>query len=97
MLKNDIIDNIIEVNSLDIFPGLIGYIEGAEIGDRIVNNILIKIEKTISIEEMKQYLNDTEWVENYYIKHLLGLELIPDYSSKWAIISTRIEYKQRLK
>lgn len=43
------------------------------------------------------YLKDTEWVESYYIKHLLGIELIPEDSNKWNIIKEREISKKYLR
>lgn len=39
----------------------------------------------------------TDWVESYKIRHDLGLELIPEDSSKWEILNKREEYKLFLK
>ena len=39
-----------------------------------------------------QYLRDTDWVDSYKIRHDLGLELIPEDSSKWIVINKREEY-----
>lgn len=97
VIKDTIIENIIVVDSLDVFPNLSEYIEGADIGDKVIDGVLVKVEKTISVETMKQYLTDTEWVESYYIKHLAGLELIPTESSKWSIIDLREQYKLQLR
>lgn len=43
------------------------------------------------------YLKDTEWVESYYIKHLLGVELIPEDSNKWNVINEREISKKYLR
>lgn len=48
-------------------------------------------------EEALSYLNETDWVEIYYIKHQLGLEVIPEDSSKWDIIYNREVAKELLK
>lgn len=59
-----------------------------------------EIEKD-NLEKIKldyiNYLKDTEWVESYYIKHLLGVELIPEDSNKWDIIKKRDECKKYLR
>jgi len=47
--------------------------------------------------EANHYLKDTDWVNNYKTRHDLGLELIPEYSSKWKIIQQRDEYIAFLK
>lgn len=44
-----------------------------------------------------RYLKDTDWVEPYLIKHMLGIEIISEDSSKWEIINRRKEYRQYLK
>lgn len=49
------------------------------------------------ISYARQYLVETDWVEAYKIRHDLGLELIPEGSSKWIIIKNRAECKQFLK
>ena len=47
--------------------------------------------------EAINYLNDTDWVKDYKLRHDLGLELIPEDSAKWSIIKQREEYKAYLK
>ena len=49
------------------------------------------------INEANQYLKDTDWVKDYKTRHDLGLELIPEDSSKWLIINKRAEYIEFLK
>lgn len=49
------------------------------------------------INEANQYLKDTDWVKDYKTRHDLGLELIPEDSSKWLVISKRAEYIEFLK
>ena len=49
------------------------------------------------IQEANQYLKDTDWVSSYKIRHDLGLELIPEDSSKWEVLNKREEYKLFLK
>lgn len=49
------------------------------------------------INEASQYLKDTDWVNDYKLRHDLGLEIIPEDSSKWLIIVKREEYKTFLK
>lgn len=44
------------------------------------------------INEANQYLKDTDWVNDYRLRHDLGLEVIPEDSSKWIIINKREEY-----
>lgn len=47
--------------------------------------------------EASQYLKDTDWVDSYKIRHDLGLEIIPEDSSKWVVINKRDEYIAFLK
>lgn len=54
-------------------------------------------ELQIKIDEAKSYLKETDWVESYKIRHDLDLELIPEDSSKWEVLSKREEYKLFLK
>lgn len=49
------------------------------------------------IAEANSYLKDTDWVDSYKIRHDLGLELIPEESSKWEVLNKREEYKLFLK
>ena len=49
------------------------------------------------INKANQYLKDTDWVNSYKIRHDLGLEIIPEDSSKWLVIVKREEYKLFLK
>ena len=49
------------------------------------------------INEANSYLKETDWVETYKLRHDLGLELIPEESSKWVFINKREEYKVFLK
>lgn len=52
-----------------------------------------KYELQTKINESEQYLNKTDWVDSYKIRHDLGLELIPEDSSKWEVLNKREEYK----
>ena len=45
-----------------------------------------------NIQEANQYLIQTDWVNSYKIRHDLGLEIIPEDSSKWLVIAKREEY-----
>lgn len=47
---------------------------------------------SFKIQEANQYLKDTDWVDSYKIRHDLGLELIPEDSSKWEVINKREIY-----
>jgi len=57
----------------------------------------IEQEKALKIQQAKDYLVTTEWVENYYIKHQLKIEAIDNNSSKWDLINKREEYKSFLR
>lgn len=50
-----------------------------------------------NIQEANQYLKDTDWVNTYKIRHDVGLELIPEESSKWEVINKREIYISFLK
>lgn len=56
-----------------------------------------KYDLETKIAEANFYLKNTDWVETYKLRHDLGLELIPEESSKWVIINKREEYKLFLK
>ena len=47
---------------------------------------------SLKIQEANGYLAQTDWVNTYKIRHDLGLELIPEDSSKWIVINKREEY-----
>ena len=47
---------------------------------------------SLKLQEANQYLAQTDWVNTYKIRHDLGLELIPEESSKWEVINKREEY-----
>lgn len=49
------------------------------------------------INEADSYLKQTDWVNAYKLRHDLGLELIPEDSSKWEVINKREEYIEFLK
>lgn len=49
------------------------------------------------IAEANAYLKDTDWVNDYKLRHDLGLDIIPEDSTKWVIIEKREEYKVFLK
>ena len=49
------------------------------------------------IQEANSYLSSTDWVKDYKLRHDLGLELIPESSSKWVVITKREEYLLFLK
>lgn len=49
------------------------------------------------INEADKYLKNTDWIETYKLRHELGLEIIPEDSSKLEVIAKREEYKLFLK
>jgi hypothetical protein len=49
------------------------------------------------LNEANSYLTATDWVEAYKLRNDLGLELIPEDSSKWEVINKREEYIEFLK
>lgn len=49
------------------------------------------------INEATQYLKDTDWVNDYKTRHDLGLEIIPEDSTKWLVIEKREKHKAFLK
>ena len=53
---------------------------------------LLAYELDQKIQEANAYLAQTDWVNTYKIRHDLGLELIPEESSKWEVINKREEY-----
>lgn len=58
---------------------------------------LAKYELDNKIQEANSYLSSTDWVKDYKLRHDLGLELIPESSSKWVVITKREEYLLFLK
>lgn len=61
------------------------------------NEELIARELQSKVSETTLYLNSTDWVNAYKLRHDLGLELIPELSSKWEVLSKREEYIEFLK
>jgi chorismate synthase len=53
----------------------------------------MSIEKVKAHKIAKKFLSKTDWVETYYIKHLTGVEIIPENSAKWEVINARIAAK----
>lgn len=76
--------------SLDEFEGLIKQCKDSFIYP--TEDELAKEELNNKIQEANGYLAQTDWVNSYKIRHDLGLELIPEDSSKWEIINKREEY-----
>ena len=76
--------------SLDEFEGLIKQCKDSFVYP--TEDELAKEELQNKIQEANQYLSQTDWVNSYKIRHDLGLELIPEESSKWEVINKREEY-----
>ena len=53
---------------------------------------IAKYELEQKIQEANWYLAQTDWVNAYKIRHDLGLDLIPEESSKWEVVNKREEY-----
>ena len=81
--------------SLDEFEGLIKQCKDSFVYP--TEDELAKEELQNKIQEANQYLIQTDWVNNYKTRHDLGLELIPEESSKWEVINKREEYITFLK
>lgn len=74
-----------------------------EVKNNYIKSITPNLEE-LAKQELEQkimianaYLKETDWVENYKTRHDLGLETIPEDSSKWLVINKREEYKLFLK
>lgn len=52
----------------------------------------IVVSEEQKIQEAKNYLDETDWVKDYKLRHDLDMELIPEDSAKWDIIAKREEY-----
>ena len=76
--------------SLDEFEGLIKQCKDSFVYP--TEDELAKEELQNKIQEANGYLAQTDWVNTYKIRHDLGLELIPENSSKWEVINQREEY-----
>lgn len=81
--------------SLDEFEGLIKQCKDSFIYP--TEDELAKEELQNKIQEANVYLAQTDWVNTYKIRHDLGLELIPEDSSKWEVINKREEYLSYLR
>lgn len=68
-----------------------------ELFPKLSEEELAKYKLQNKIQEAKSYLNLTDWVKDYKLRHDLGLELIPETSSKWVVITKREEYLLFLK
>jgi len=81
---------------VNLETGEILELEDAPIVERPIEEIEAEILQN-KINEANMYLNQTDWVNTYKIRHDLGLELIPEDSAKWEIINKREEYITFLK
>ena len=81
------------------YDNLVEYYKASNIADYdlLVQEYIDGQELIKKINEANTYLAQTDWVETYKIRHELGLEVLPDTSSKWEIINKREEYKAFLK
>jgi len=66
------------------------WIKEIKTAEDIVKDNLAK-ELEIKTNEANSYLAQTDWVKDYKTRHDLGLELIPEDSSKWEVIAKREE------
>ena len=58
---------------------------------------LLAYELDQKLQEATSYLAQTDWVNAYKLRHDLGLDLIPESSSKWEVVNKREEYITFLK
>lgn len=65
-----------------------------EIFDFRSDEEVIKEENISKVNEAKNYLSETDWVEPYLIKHSLGLEVLLESSNKLVIASKRKEARE---
>lgn len=81
------------------YDNLVEYYKASNVSDYdlLVQEYIDSQELIKKTNEANAYLKDTDWVDPYKIRHDLGLELIPEESSKWEILNKREEYKLFLK
>jgi hypothetical protein len=81
------------------YANLVEYYKASNVSDYtlLVQEYIDSQELIKKTNEANAYLKDTDWVDSYKIRHDLGLELIPEDSSKWEILSKREGYKLFLK
>ena len=81
------------------YDNLVEYYKASNVSDYdlLVQEYIDRQELIKKTNEAKSYLKETDWVEAYKIRHDLGLELIPEDSSKWEVLNKREEYKLFLK
>ena len=76
--------------SLDEFQDLITQAREAFVMPTVEELLAYELDQ--KIQEAKMYLAQTDWVKDYKLRDDLGLELIPEESSKWEVINKREEY-----
>ena len=76
--------------SLDEYARLITQAKEAFVMPTEEELLVYKLEQ--KIQEAKMYLAQTDWVKDYKLRNDLGLEILPELSSKWIIINKREEY-----
>ena len=81
------------------YDNLVEYYKASNVSDYtlLVQEYIDSQELIKKINEANAYLKYTDWVDLYKIRHDLGLELIPEDSSKLEILTKREEYKLFLK
>ena len=69
------------------YDNLVEYYKASGIADYdlLVQEYINRQELVKKINEANTYLAQTDWVETYKIRHDLGLEVLPETSSKWEI------------
>ena len=77
------------------YDNLVEYYKASNVSDYglLVQEYIDSQELIKKTNEANSYLKETDWVDSYKIRHYLGLELIPEDSSKWEVLNKREEYK----
>ena len=77
------------------YDNLVEYYKASNVSDYdlLVQEYIDGQELIKRTNEANAYLKETDWVESYKIRHDLGLELIPEDSSKCEVLNKREEYK----
>lgn len=81
--------------SLDEYTELIAHIKESFVMPTAEELLAYELDQ--KIQEANQYLNDTDWVNSYKIRHDLGLEVLQEDSTKWLTIKQREEHITFLK
>ena len=76
------------------YDNLVEYYKANNVSDYdlLVQEYIDSQELIKKTNEANSYLKETDWVESYKIRHDLGLELIPEDSSKWEVLNKREKY-----